>query len=167
MPATSSFAAEAWTAEQAVRVGLGSLGMDALASSPEHSLAHLWDLRLSDLLSIRRLSDDWDGEGAEAPGPELVDLAITLLDRWRASGVAVPERIVPSPNGTVVIEWQWPHAYLEADVINPRTIEWMIAEEGREPAHPVTVLDQRFGEYPVFEPYTTGPSISSAVYRAA
>lgn len=168
MPATSSLATETWTADQTVSVGLGSLVMGALASSPEHTLAHLWDLRLSDLLTIRRLSADWDGEDAEAPGPELVDFTITLLDYWRVSGdMPVPERIVPSPNGTVVIEWRWPDTYVEADVIDARTIEWMIAEDGREPAHDVTVLDQGLGAYPVSERYITEPSVSSAVYRAA
>jgi hypothetical protein len=35
-----------------------------------------WDQLIDELLGIRNLKDDWDGEGTEAPPPALVDGAI-------------------------------------------------------------------------------------------
>ena len=114
----------------------GGLLNAALANSQEFSLVSLWDRRLEDLLSIRSLRDDWDGDGAEAPIPELMDTAIALLGWFRRSGhFPVPSRIVPSPNGTVVIEWESPDMYLEAEITTPSTVEWMEQKEGQEPQH--------------------------------
>lgn len=45
--------------------------------NPENP-AQCWQCIIDELLRIRSLKDDWDGEGSEAPHPALVDGAITL-----------------------------------------------------------------------------------------
>ncbi len=120
-----------------------SLPHTAIVSSREFFLEGLWAQRLERLLSIRSLREDWDGDGAGAPIPEVVDAAIYFLDRIHHSeDLPIPDRIVPSPNGTVVIEWQLPpHTYLEAEIATPGTIEWMSQEGTQDARHWVTVLE--------------------------
>jgi hypothetical protein len=43
-----------------------------------------WHELIDDLLGLRHLEDDWDGQGAVAPQPALVDGAITLAQCFQA-----------------------------------------------------------------------------------
>lgn len=97
-----------------------------------------WTDRIDDLLDIRRLTDDWDGLGAPAPAPRLVDSAIMLAGWMRGRGVLPPARIVPGLTGTVIFEWQpGPGDYVEVEVTKPFTAELTILRDGRPPEHRV------------------------------
>lgn len=75
---------------------------------------------IDSLLRIRLLEDDWDGQGSEAPPPELVDSAIILAVLLRQKHIEPPTTTVQSVQGTVLLNWQWPHGTtLEIDVIEP------------------------------------------------
>lgn len=141
-----------------------SLPHTAIVSSRESFLEGLWAQWFENLLSIRSLQDDWDGDGADAPTPEVVDAASRFLNAIRRSKqFPVPNRIVPSPNGTVVIEWQLPNIYIEAEITAADTIEWMVQEGGHEPKH---YTEEKHYTEDLGRQYSTETS-SIPVYRAA
>jgi hypothetical protein len=53
------------------------------------------------------------------PHPALVDGAIKLAQYFQACGVAAPDRIHASVNGTVYFEWHTPLGYREVEVLSP------------------------------------------------
>ncbi len=123
------------------------LNPSALASSEERELLkrrrarvrELWKERTDDLLRIRRIKHDWDGLGAEAPDSALVDSAISLLEKLRReSDLAPPTRIVATPAGTVLFEWQYDDGYEEAEIVEPYRAEWMLERPGQRPVHWMT-----------------------------
>jgi hypothetical protein len=85
-----------------------------------------WDSLLDRLLEIRTLKDDWDGLGAAAPRPEIVDSAIRFLKFLRRGQVSPPpSRVAPSSNGAVLFEWQSGGSYKEAEIEETHRVEWM------------------------------------------
>ena len=108
----------------------------ALASSDERRVASAWKQRIDDLLSVRQLKHDWDGLGAVAPHPELVDSAIDLTKRLEERGeLPAPSRVAAGPSGTVLIEWQIGEAYLETEIEQPRHAAWMLECPGNAIEH--------------------------------
>jgi hypothetical protein len=85
----------------------------------QESPARGWSPVIDELLRIRTLEDDWDGEGTEAPHPALVDGAITLAQTLRDKGVMPPDRVHASVNATVYFEWHTPLGYTEIEVVSP------------------------------------------------
>lgn len=121
-------------------------GLDpsALASSEECELWKRWRERVpelwvqltDDLLRIRSVERDWDGLGAEAPDGALVDSAIDLLKKLRrADELRPPTRIVATPAGTVLFEWQYDGVYCEAEIVEPYCADWMLERPGEQTAH--------------------------------
>jgi hypothetical protein len=104
-----------------------------------------WDDRIDDLLAIRALTKDWDGQGADAPPVELVDSALVLALLLRRDGVATPTRIVAGVNGTVIFEWQWDAGnYTEVEVTEPYQADMLLMTPGQP-----TKYIQLFGSPPV------------------
>ena len=98
---------------------------DATASSvgePEAS-DRLWDATIVELLRIRLLEDDWDGEGTEAPGHAVVDRAIALAQDLRSLAFAPPDRVHACVNPTVCFEWHNTLCYTEIEVVSPIEVE--------------------------------------------
>ncbi len=124
------FAGSPWTGDDAPT-------LDANADTlPTPAPGLRWNDRIDDLLDIRRLTDDWDGLGAPAPKPRLVDSAIMLAGWMRGRGVLPPARIVPGLTGTVLFEWQpGPGDYVEVEVTEPFTAELTVLRDGRPPEH--------------------------------
>lgn len=91
-----------------------------------------WSLVIDELLRIRTLDDDWDGEGTEAPHPALVDGAITLAQTLQARGVTPPDRVHASVNATVYFEWQTPLGYREIEVVSPVEAECRFVRKGAD-----------------------------------
>ena len=96
---------------------------------PEHpSAAREWRRLADELLKIRGLGEDWDGQGAEAPSPALVDWATSL-----AQSFPVPaDRVVAGVDGTVLFEWYLPTGYLEVEVTAPTEAECRFVRRGSE-----------------------------------
>lgn len=103
----------------------------------ESQLNKQWSERMADLLRIESLRDNWDGEGAEAPLPELVDSLVELLSTFRAEQTAPPpSRVVASPIGSVVIEWQLEdNVYAELECSEPYRAEWMLEVPNEQTTH--------------------------------
>lgn len=81
---------------------------------------------INDLYRIMSLSEDWDGLGAVAPSPLALRAAIELLEQLVSDDVPPPDRVLPTPMGAILIEWQRKEAYLEATVTRTGAIEWML-----------------------------------------
>lgn len=120
------------SASEAERV---TISLERAQPSPLFDESDLeWDRHRRRLFDIRRLKDDWDDGGARAPDPLLVDAAIQLLDDLRRrSGWSPPERVLPTPDGTVVIEWRVGAMHLTIEILSPEIIELYRKEPGRPP----------------------------------
>lgn len=82
--------------------------------------------RSNRMIELKSLQDNWDGEGAEAPKLELINIAITLLGFIQHT-LPPPTRITPSQTGNIVLEWQFKDStYLEVEIVDPFHIECML-----------------------------------------
>jgi hypothetical protein len=101
-----------------------------------------WDRLTDDLLRFRRLENDWDGQGADAPAPANVDAALAWLRQSRQWPRAVPpSRIVPGVAGEVIVEWQTGGLVLVAELNQPTQVEWVLVTPGRPNRHWTTSTD--------------------------
>jgi hypothetical protein len=94
-----------------------------------------WSNRIDELLAIRLLPDDWDGQGSTAPATDLVDSALMLARSLRQGGIEAPNRIVPGVNGSVIFEWQVGEEYCEIEVTRPYHAEGLRLVPGQPPEH--------------------------------
>jgi hypothetical protein len=95
-----------------------------------------WKRCIDALLDIRLLEPDWDGQGAPAPAPELVDSAIVLAVLLRQKNVIPPTETVQSVAGSVVLNWQWPdQSSFEIDVIAPDLADVYLMPAGKPVQH--------------------------------
>ena len=106
--------------------GLGSLALDR--PNPEH--LRRWEEVVNQLLDARKLEDDWDGQGAVAPDPALVDRAIAFALSRQQTGHAPPDFAIPTVNGTVVLEWHGFSEYVEFEVVSPDQVVRRTAPRG-------------------------------------
>jgi hypothetical protein len=90
-----------------------------------------WAKQEARIAEIRELKGDWDEEGATAPDRALLDSAYALLRKQRMSEKwPGPSRIVPSPDGAIIIEWQTPTAIATLEIARPFEGDWMIQRPG-------------------------------------
>jgi hypothetical protein len=101
----------------------------------ETTLPDAWSQRMAELLDLRTLEDDWDGQGAKAPSAALMDSAIQLAGILRQQGMNAPCRIVPGVNGTVIFEWQQGDIYREMELTTPDRAEMLEMTPGQPPKH--------------------------------
>lgn len=115
----------------------GPLVPDGLSTSFHSEMNRQWQDRIDDLIHIRSLHDNWDGEGAVAPQPELVDSLELFFGYIRAGDfLPPPSRIAASNQGTVVVEWQLENGhYLEAECDQPFHADWMSEVPNEPPLH--------------------------------
>jgi len=105
------------------RFPLSDVGGGASVWSDPEDQEQAWKRWIDELLRMRLLQEDWDGEGSIAPHPSLVDRAIRLARNLHALDVPPPDRIVPGPNGTIYFEWFTPQGYWEIEVLSPNDIQ--------------------------------------------
>lgn len=106
--------------------GLGSLALDG----PNPDRVRRWAEVIDQLLAARSLCDDWDGQGAVAPDPALVDRAIAFALSQQQAGYAPPDFAIPSVNGTIVFEWHGLSEYVEFEVVSPDQVVRRTASRG-------------------------------------
>lgn len=102
-----------------------------------------WKRCSEQLDSIRALRKDWDDAGARPIPTAIVDNTGIILEQFRASGFPVPSRVVPSPVGTIVVEWQGSQVHIEVEIAGPYTLEWMLKSGDKPAVHiPETITDE-------------------------
>lgn len=113
-----------------------------------------WELASSKLATISSLPNDWDEGGADAFDPRIIRTASDLLAHYRAKGTPPPQAVVPSPDGSVVLEWYGEGNYVSAVIEVPGVAEVM--EKSNEHGaifttvkliRPITVLETQKGTH--------------------
>ena len=108
--------------------GISEATFDQVEADKEEERA--WFRCWQQLFEIKRLSEDWDGAGAEPIDPSITDSAADVLRRFKQEiQYPAPSRIVPTPSGSVCIEWETETYYLEAEILEPYVLEMMLEYE--------------------------------------
>lgn len=95
------------------------------ATFVEGEILRQWSQCLHQLKSLRALKRNWDDAGAP-PVPRLLsDFVQGLLEQAHTDGRVPPSRVVPTPSGTISIEWQLPNLYVEVEVVGSGVLEWI------------------------------------------
>src|SRR5690606_1627870 len=100
-------------------------------SSPESAAIDAWKEIETNLLALRRLECDWDGLGASAPDPAIVDSALAMLAREKARGTLAPRRVNAGPSGEIAIEWQSQGVIVQVEIWEPGRAVWTERETGK------------------------------------
>jgi len=80
-----------------------------------------WAVRIDELLAVRQLEDDWDGQGTPAPATGVVDSALILALLLRREGVAAPTLVTQGLSGGVHFDWlPGDGRYVELQVTEPQ-----------------------------------------------
>jgi hypothetical protein len=94
-----------------------------------------WRPAIDQIVAMRQLADDWDGLGASAPSPELLESALGLAHMFEERGVDPPSAIAPGVDGSVLLVWQFADgSYSEIEIDRPLHAEAMLIQPGK-PAH--------------------------------
>ena len=105
---------------------LSSLGVLGLWLAEETTRDVEWRDHFDELNQLAALQTNWDGEGAEGPSRVVMRSVENLLGRLYSLNEPPPSRIVATPDGTVVIEWQDNLVYRECEVVDPGRAEWLV-----------------------------------------
>lgn len=89
--------------------------LSELAFAEAHD-RYSWKSAIDELLRIRLLSDDWDGEGSLAPEQEVVDSAIRMATDFDRNRMPPPDRVVVTVNGTIIFERIEDGTFMEIEV---------------------------------------------------
>ncbi len=108
---------------------------DSAANAPTHT----WTQLIYELRSNRELQADWDGQGALATIPELVDAAIELARQLEAQGSIPAAFATVGFNATVFFEWRLASGFLEIEVTGPHTAEGRWVPKGANVAEAFAV----------------------------
>jgi hypothetical protein len=134
----------------------------ALASFPNPETSSNWSSIEKELLTLRRLEDDWDGLGARAPALEVVDSALMFIKETRDRAPSrPPNRVLAGPLGEIVFEWQSSGSIVEAEIErvgvaeiyrkendgSPEILEYEFSNQNRDASwHDSLAEDQRTAE---------------------
>jgi hypothetical protein len=70
-----------------------------------------WNNRITELISLARLDDDWNGYGSPAPSVLLISGALRIAMKLKSGGFPPPNRVGATVGGTVCLEWHSEHGY--------------------------------------------------------
>jgi hypothetical protein len=124
---------QAWSQEVGQRNGFSTPPQERGLEQPWNH-AGIWEPAVRKMVEMRNLADDWDGLGALAPSPALLESAISLAFLFHEKGVNPPQSVVPGLDGTVNLEWQDPDGTIaEVEIDRPFHAEVMVIEPGKSP----------------------------------
>lgn len=103
----------------------------------QHRGVYPWSGIIAKIEDFSALEADWDGQGAKAPDPVLVESAILFAQLCRQGGMAAPAVVVPGLDGCVIFDWQMADVYMEVEICKPRYGEFMKVIFDRPPEHKV------------------------------
>jgi hypothetical protein len=149
-----------WT--QAQPVGEGSLLQNDLVGI---AISKTWKEREQDLARMRVFEQNWDGFDAVAPDFALLDKADFFLSVLKARYPEYPPmRALLSADGSVAFEWASDDKFVQAEIIDPYRVEWMIATPGQETEFSIEHLDAQTQEQ-AWQPKPT--VVDELVYASA
>jgi hypothetical protein len=112
---------------------LAQLAWDQLFDNAERR----WTAVIDQLIEFGTWKADWDNEGAPAPNKDAVSGAIGLVNHFlallhenQADKMPPPSRVLPTIDGTILFEWQFPGSYMELDVRGKNEADGMILRKG-------------------------------------
>jgi hypothetical protein len=85
-----------------------------------------WQEAIEQILRLRDLKDNWDGDAAAVPGIAVVDTAVNEAIRLRRKYHNPPDRVSAGVNGTVLIEWWLTDRTFEIEVVSPAEVEYRL-----------------------------------------
>jgi len=96
----------------------------------------------TDIDSLRELAPNWDGYGAPAIDPAVIEAAKRFIDRL-PEAIAPRPRVVPMSNGTLQLEWHAGSKSLELEFESPHSIRYLqwLPDEGIESEDSFSVDD--------------------------
>jgi hypothetical protein len=98
-----------------------------------------WQRAIEALHRIGTLTDDWDGQGAEAPRHEIVEWAVDWVGQMRHYRQALPPSgAVPGVAGEIYLEWRGESYYVVAEITAPARVEWTLSLPGQPNRHWLT-----------------------------
>jgi len=106
-----------------------SIESSGFVQEPEAQLQERWRDAFARLRALFYLDSNWDGEAALAPDPARLQCANDLMSALEEEGWSPPSRILPTFDGNVLLEWQTPNTYEEAEITSPGRVEWMRRDE--------------------------------------
>lgn len=91
-----------------------------------------WERILSDVVRLRDLEHDWDGQGSLPLDRNNMDAVVAWIIDMRCWSQALPPRCVsPGTAGEVVLEWRGDEFQLAAEVNTPEKVEWLLSVPGQ------------------------------------
>lgn len=97
----------------------------------------------ADIDALRSLGPNWDGYGAPAIDPRVIDAAKRFIANL-PENLAYRPRVVPTSNGSLQFEWHEGSKCLELEFESPRTIHYLQWQPERdiEEENTIAVKDQ-------------------------
>lgn len=126
-----------WHSPESVQAVDGAVGF---ALSQASASDNAWRRLYEQMFSFLSLQDDWDGADARAPDMHRIATACRLMKQLEARGITTPARVLPTPDGGILIEWHADGEYTEAEIVSASRIEWMQRSAGGAYVHWETVV---------------------------
>jgi hypothetical protein len=98
-----------------------------------------WPQLIDDVLALRNLRDDWDGQGAEGPDAAVADGALKFARDFQSAQMPSADRVIAGVNGTIFFEWHGSGGYLEIEVTAPDRAEGRVVRKGSDEAEVFTL----------------------------
>lgn len=95
-----------------------------------------WDQIEEEVRQLGRRSEDWDGEGADAPRRESIEGALRFCSTAaRMHRLSVPNCVSLARDGNLLLEWHLPSVYFELEFVASNRAEMMRVPAGRPGQH--------------------------------
>jgi hypothetical protein len=118
-------------AESCPQASVATVGFDLQARDK-------WRKVIRALEPLRRLRHNWDGLGAAAPRPGVLDTAIDLAGYLGQRDQPAPTTVAPTPAGTILFTWDdaWDEIrYYELEIRTPNWLTWMQIDDAGSVTH--------------------------------
>jgi hypothetical protein len=97
-----------------------------------NALNSQWEHLECELLRLRDLESDWDGQGSLPPDVRNIEAARHWIGEMRHWPQAMPpRRAIPGTAGEVILEWRGEAFQLAAEIHTPDRIEWLLDVPGQ------------------------------------
>lgn len=116
---------------------------ELFVSASDEDVSLKWAEVIDELLRVRNLPEDWDGQGAKAPTLEVVDTALKLVDLLRRKGCMPPDDYGAGVNGDITLGWHTEYDSLVVEVSSPLRVEGYRWARGAEKAEQFVLMTKK------------------------